>query len=233
MMNWLRGTTGGVTTTMTTIMTTNVTSNRSAINSQSFNNISGSKWPNNSAVIIPNKLRTTTTLKPGLGVIKSPESGGMSIEWAIALGVGLSLLFVIMVLAIIFGYSRSQKSRAKKSAPVREQSIYSEGDGLLKTHSLLSDLPSTDVQSIVIESKELKPVNSEVFKWKPKGAKPQPKVSPQLPLKRKDDKPKDKLNIKPKDKKKDKKEKREMDNKDKDRKQKRKDLKVAKKKNKN
>jgi hypothetical protein len=73
---------------------------------------------------------------------------------AIYSGIFLSLVVVVSVILLIFGYA---KYRGKQK---------SESSSASKLHSLLSDLPSSSVKSINIDTKSLNPVKSEVFEWK-------------------------------------------------------------------
>ncbi len=59
-----------------------------------------------------------------------------------------------------FAKYRGKKRKLKKSS---NSSIVQIGQ---LSKSTIADLPSREVKSIIIESNELKPVKSEVFKWK-------------------------------------------------------------------
>lgn len=78
----------------------------------------------------------------------------LSLGTTIISGIFLSLVVVVSVILLMFGYA---KYRGKPK---------SESSSASKSHSLLSDLPSSSVKSINIDTKSLKPVKSEVFEWK-------------------------------------------------------------------
>ena len=80
----------------------------------------------------------------------------------------MALIIVsIIIFIIVSGVRRRNKNKSKQKKK-QKQKVNSDEEEDIKAHSLISDLPSTEVQSIVIEGKELKPAKSQVFAWDPK-----------------------------------------------------------------
>ena len=116
-------------------------------------------------------------------------SGKMSTGLTIGLAIVLVGMCVSIALFIFFIVSRRKGKKSKQRKDEENVDKAQDKDGGQekgdkdyeedepKAHSLKSDLPSTAVQSIVIDNKELRPVKSGVFAWKSKHRRSKKKKS--------------------------------------------------------